>query len=222
MPWLGWRPLTTPSPPCRPVGGAGRLVVVSGEAGIGKTLLTRFVADLDAAVAWGTCWDGTGAGVLAVDPGDPGAGEARPDIASAARRRSSPWSCPIRTFDPYGSQPPMTTPGWPCSTRSAIARPRRQSGPVVVVLDDLQWADHSTLDLLRYLTRMPVPGPVLLVGAHRTGEPDGAGPAALATLAALGEPVPLAGLPADDVQRPGRRDRGSRSCDRMDRRGAPP
>jgi predicted ATPase len=38
--------------------GSGRAVIVSGEAGIGKTaLVTRFTRDLDARVLWGTCDD---------------------------------------------------------------------------------------------------------------------------------------------------------------------
>ena len=41
--------------------------------------------------------------------------------------------------------------------------------PVMVVLDDLQWADRPTLQLLRHLAGLPL-GRVLLVGVHRDSE----------------------------------------------------
>ena len=41
--------------------------------------------------------------------------------------------------------------------------------PVIVILDDLQWADRPTLQLLRHLAGLPL-GRVLLVGAHRDTE----------------------------------------------------
>lgn len=40
-------------------------------------------------------------------------------------------------------------------------------GTVVVVLDDLQWADRPSLQLLRQLVSLPVEGPVMLVGSVR-------------------------------------------------------
>ena len=40
----------------------------------------------------------------------------------------------------------------------------------MVVLDDLQWADDSTLELLRFLVRRPRPVPLVLVGAYRPDE----------------------------------------------------
>jgi tetratricopeptide (TPR) repeat protein len=43
-------------------------------------------------------------------------------------------------------------------------------GPVVLVLDDLQWADASTLVTLRHLARVLVGHRLLLVAAYRTGE----------------------------------------------------
>lgn len=47
--------------------------------------------------------------------------------------------------------------------------------PVLVVLDDLQWADHSSLLLLRHLLDAPVEHPLLLVVTLRDGEVEGAG-----------------------------------------------
>jgi len=54
----------------------------------------------------------------------------------------------------------------------AIARRR----PVLLVLDDLQWAEHSSLRLLRHVVDNPPDGPVLLVLTLRDGEVEGMGP----------------------------------------------
>ncbi len=44
------------------------------------------------------------------------------------------------------------------------------AAPVLLVLDDLQWADRPTLLLLRHLARSARPGRVLLLGAYRATE----------------------------------------------------
>jgi hypothetical protein len=54
----------------------------------------------------------------------------------------------------------------------AVARRR----PVLLVLDDLQWAEHSSLRLLRHLVDNPPDGPMLLVLTLRDGEVEGMGP----------------------------------------------
>ena len=70
---------------------------------------------------------------------------------------------------------------------------------VVVILDDLQWADESTVDLLRFAARQPQQGALLLVGAYRPHEPPPGVNAALAELASTAELVPLRGLSAGEV-----------------------
>jgi DNA-binding SARP family transcriptional activator len=45
-----------------------------------------------------------------------------------------------------------------------------RSAPVVLLIDDLQWADSSTLALLRYLMREPDQAPLLIVVACRESE----------------------------------------------------
>jgi DNA-binding NarL/FixJ family response regulator len=51
----------------------------------------------------------------------------------------------------------------------ALARPR----PLVVVLDDIHWADEASLELVAHLLRRPPVGAVLLAGAFRTGQVPG-------------------------------------------------
>jgi predicted ATPase/DNA-binding NarL/FixJ family response regulator len=44
------------------------------------------------------------------------------------------------------------------------------TAPIVLLMDDLQWADSATLDLLMYSARRNHSAPILFVGAYRPGE----------------------------------------------------
>lgn len=46
-----------------------------------------------------------------------------------------------------------------------------EARPVVVVVEDLHWADASSRELFAFLARSLADGAVLLVGTVRTGEP---------------------------------------------------
>ena len=59
-----------------------------------------------------------------------------------------------------------------------------QHQPVVLVLDDLQWADKASLQLLRHLIAADQPMRVLVLGTYRDSELSRSHPL-LETLAAL-------------------------------------
>src|SRR5262245_3495336 len=42
--------------------------------------------------------------------------------------------------------------------------------PLVLILEDLQWSDHSTLDLISYLARQRQAARLMLIGTYRTVE----------------------------------------------------
>jgi hypothetical protein len=76
--------------------------------------------------------------------------------------------------------------------------------PVLLVLDDLQWAERSSLLLLRHLFDTPPRSPMLVAVTLRDGEVEGMGP--LHTLGTFDpgddvERLELAGLPTDAVMR---------------------
>jgi DNA-binding CsgD family transcriptional regulator len=139
-------------------GGSGHLVLVGGEAGVGKTALLR---ELDlrsrgARVLWGWC--------DAVAP-------ARPfgpivDVASVV---GGPLADALaagdrdRVFEAF------------------LAFLRQPTGPpTTVVLEDLHWADEATLDLLRVAGRRAAALPTVLIGTYRSDEAVGDHPLRLA------------------------------------------
>ena len=52
----------------------------------------------------------------------------------------------------------------------------RAEHPLALFLDDLQWLDGATLDLLENILVQPEPQHLLLVGAYRDNEVDAAHP----------------------------------------------
>lgn len=201
-----YRAIAVP-PSGNPLGWA-HLVLVTGEAGIGKTaLLTRFASQIaadGATVVWGTCWDGDQAPAWwpwtqalralldrnhdLVDSATPELAAILPELATTAPATGPPSSATdaavrVRVFDAAGQ---------------FLGHAAAQL-PVVVVLDDLQWADGSSVELLRFLTHQPQLHPLLLVGAYRPYEPPPRLAAALADLATAAELMPLQGLSAAEV-----------------------
>jgi DNA-binding CsgD family transcriptional regulator len=125
--------------------GDGRLVVLGGEAGVGKTaLLERFQRELrDARWSWGAC-DGLFTprplGPL-YDLADQLGGELLELCARGASRDD---------------------------LFRALLRQVSGPGPVnVVVVEDIHWADEATMDLLRFVGRRLRDARVLLVATFR-------------------------------------------------------
>ena len=200
----------------RVANGGTSCVLVGGEPGIGKTRLvgeTAAQAHADGAtVLFGGCDQDAGVAyqpwaraltgyVAALDPvsiraklGSLGAELSRivPSIMSklpdiGVPLLSDPDSDRLRLFESVGQ------------LLAAIAR----DGPVVIVLDDLHWADQPSLLLLRHIARSNIVGGTLIVGTYRDTDLDRAHPLSHAiadlTLAGLLERVPLEGLAREEV-----------------------
>ena len=180
-------------------------MLVTGEAGIGKTaLLTAFASDVaakGAAVVSGTCWDDEqtpawwpwtqALRALLIQRTDLRA-DAPAELASVVPQvvatprigfAGDGETGRLRIFDAVGG---------------LLARAGERA-PVVVLLDDLQWADPSTVDLMRFVARQALPGALVLVGAYRPHELRADIAAGLADLAAAAELVTLQGLKPDEV-----------------------
>jgi DNA-binding CsgD family transcriptional regulator len=159
--------------------GAGRVVLVGGEAGIGKTALVRqFLAQLGqntAEALWGSSPVPSGGQIpyapvveilRAVEKSSPAALERlgpsreslRPILPTAEMALAAPADDPlarIRLLD---------------AIRSLLDDLATARAPLTLVLDDLQWADDATLEVLSYLTYRLRRTPLLLVGIYRSDE----------------------------------------------------
>jgi DNA-binding CsgD family transcriptional regulator len=140
----------------------GRLVLVGGEAGIGKTALVRHLerqaAEQGATVLAGHCYD-----LSATPP-------------------YGPWREVLTRLPPCDGLPalPAVLIGDDEPERGGQAAIFRQvldvfvavaaTRPAIVVLEDLHWADPASLDLLRFLARSLAELPLLLVATYRADE----------------------------------------------------
>jgi DNA-binding CsgD family transcriptional regulator/tetratricopeptide (TPR) repeat protein/type II secretory pathway predicted ATPase ExeA len=132
-------------------GGGGRMVLLAGEAGVGKTaLLRRFHEELHerTQLLWGTC------DALATpeplgpffDVADAVGGQLAALVSSTAR------------------------PHEVATTLIHELNERGRREPQVVVLEDVHWADEASLDVVRLLGRRLDRAQALIVVSYRDGE----------------------------------------------------
>src|SRR6059036_528644 len=200
------------------VGGRGRFFLVVGEAGIGKTRLAeelaREAAERGGVALWGRCWEGEGAPpywpwvqvIRALLQGVP-AEELRPAVGAGA-----PYLVPLvpelgerfRDLPALSTSPRSEHAGFYLFDAVAtLLRSAAQRTPLVLVLDDLQWADAPSLLLLQFLAHELRDVRILLLGTYREVEVRQA-PAVAEILGALGRDghhVPLRGLGEEEVRR---------------------
>ncbi len=175
-----------------------RLVLVEGEEGIGKTRLLHAFRGLawvkGARVAIGRCHRAGGAfcapfhDVLLRLAG-PGLARSHSDRVLGADRALLTRFFPVLgdgvpALDPVGSQPVMAQLGGEKEDLAALFRAladvlRRaaRDAPIVLAIEDLQWADEGTLRALGSLVRRlapPRPAGVLLLATYRSEDLDDA------------------------------------------------
>jgi DNA-binding SARP family transcriptional activator len=195
----------------------GRLVVLEGEAGIGKTRLAEeFAAHAMAAGATtigGRCYDGESG--LAYQPLVEGLRAALTGQADSTWLKGvpTPWLAEASRLLPelldlrpgLEPAPPLDSPGaqsrFLAGLSQVVLAALRAPVPGVLVLDDLHWADEASLDVLTYLVRRLAGQPVCVVvtwrseqvqGGHRlrrlAAEAQHAGSATVLRLARLSQP----------------------------------
>lgn len=175
----------------------GRMVLVSGEPGIGKTgLLRRFAELAGVPVVWGCCPE-----QVAVPPLWPWEQVLRA-VRTHCPERLVPG--PVAELLDGDTQRPATdldVAGAALRRFEAIGQYLIEGPePLVVVLDDVHWADHASLQLLSYLATAITASRLLVVGSYRRHE-SGALNETLAALArAEALRIELGGLDVEDIQ----------------------
>jgi ABC-type branched-subunit amino acid transport system substrate-binding protein/streptogramin lyase/tetratricopeptide (TPR) repeat protein len=199
--------------------GHGRLFLISGEPGIGKSRLAdelaRHAEELGADVLVGRCWEAGGAPafwpwVHAIRTRVRGSdretlrsqlGAGGPDLAQIIPE--------LRELFPDLPRPPSVDPeGARFRLFDAIAsflRNTAQAKPLVLVLDDLHAADEPSLLLLQFVARELGESRLLVLAAYRDVDPALTDPLATTVSDLAREPVtralPLTGLVRPDVAR---------------------
>jgi hypothetical protein len=199
--------------------GRGGLVLLAGETGIGKSRLAAELAVRAtrerATVLWGRCFDtdwvppyapfvqvletiacGPDGNGLRLDLGDAGAVVAQ--LVPGVRRllQDGPPAAPLQPDEERFRL-------MDAAAQLLVARSAR--APVLVCLDDLQWADRGTIDLTRHLARLAAGHRLLVVGTFRDVDIDPSHPLARAFGALRAETacelVELKGRSTDSVGR---------------------
>ncbi|MBI4219192.1 MAG: AAA family ATPase [Chloroflexi bacterium] len=165
----------------RAVAGHGRVVLLAGEPGIGKTRIANEFAEIagwrGARIAWGRCYEGGGA-----PPYWPWIQVLRGLIRSIQNRdiasRLGAGAAYLAELIPEIREQP-TSPALPAMDSPESARFRlfdsvvslltvaTEKAPVLATLDDIHWADESSLQLLEFVGQQIGDIPVILIGTYR-------------------------------------------------------
>lgn len=201
-------------------GGAGRVFLIAGEPGIGKTRLLDEVARHGLAagvsVAWGRGWEGGGAPVYwpwiqifrTLLPGGvtpqlvaqlgSGAGYLAQLVPELGTHLGAPLDVPVgATLDSAQARFPLF------DATARLLRGLAARRAQVLLFDDLHTADDATLLLLKFVAAEVQGAPLLIVGAYREVEGHAHPQRAqiLQGIARCGHRIPLVGWPAGDVAR---------------------
>lgn len=195
--------------------GDRQLVLITGEAGLGKTRLAAEFAieafESGAVVVYGRCDEELAVpylpwvealGHLVEHLGD----EALSSLGNTARAQLERLLPSLRErdeplhSDERGSGDQYALFG---AVTALVGRVVRDAPPLVLVLDDLHWADLGTLQLLRHLTTSLPQAPLLIVGTYRETDLGAADPLTETSARLHREPgvhrLPLSGLSDDET-----------------------
>ena len=158
--------------------GSPRLLLIRGEAGIGKSRLAEELTDwcrLHGVTAIATrCYPGEGRLAYA-----PIAAWLKTDaIKPTLMKLDAPWLTDVARLRPelLSTRPEVVAPVGPLEAWQrlrffdALVHAFQSAAPIVLVLDDLQWTDAETVEWLQYFLRSASGTASLVVGTVRAEE----------------------------------------------------
>jgi tetratricopeptide (TPR) repeat protein len=219
--------------------GRGRLFMVAGDPGVGKTALADAIgAEAVAAgaiVLWGRAWEGGGAPsywpwlrILRRLATERDVGAALAALGPEATTRLTHLIPGLARAPEHlaaaGEEAGAGDPGESDAARfqlfdaiTSLLRAAAAQGPIVLILDDLHGADHPSLLLLGFLAVHVRDSPILVIGTYREAEArlDPQLAATLGDIIRHGQRLPLRGLRERDVGEVVARVAGRRPPDRV-------
>ena len=128
-------------------GGTGHTLLLCGEAGVGKTSVLRQAVEEHPAISvwWGAC------------------------DALETPHPLAPLRDIARSVD-AGFRPLLESPSSRGDLFEAVLESLRAAGPTLMVIEDVHWADQSTLDLIKFIGRRVDRLPVMLAVTFRDDE----------------------------------------------------
>ncbi|WP_405476815.1 ATP-binding protein [Streptomyces sp. NBC_00009] len=177
---------------CGDAASSGSLVVFRGEAGIGKTALLEEVRRI--AVGRATVWSARGGETVTSVPFNVVRQLLQPALLALsqeeAREYFGDWyeiaGPALGIAEPGGRQ--ADPQGVRDGLVAAVSRLARLHWPLVLLVDDAQWADEETLHWLAAFAERLDDLPVLVVVAHRDGEATAASTGHLEAVGAAARP----------------------------------
>jgi class 3 adenylate cyclase/tetratricopeptide (TPR) repeat protein len=162
--------------------GSGQLLLVSGEAGIGKSRLVSELADLatraSAKVLWGRCYEGEA--LPAFWPWvEVMRALAEGSVGKTLRDALGPSAAFLAQIVPEIKEivpeppPVLDVEAARFHLYDAVTRlllHLAEESPMVLILEDLHWADAASLQLLTFLAPRLMEASILLVGTYRPVE----------------------------------------------------
>lgn len=170
--------------------GHRQLGLISGEAGIGKSALveafiSKVAPQTDCWIGYGQCIDSYGAGEaylpLLEALGRLGRGPEGPSVVSALKHYAPSWleHLPgLVAVEECGARRHLSGPTTPARMLRELAEALEcltVERPLVLVLEDLHWSDHSTLQWLSYMIRRRDVARLLILGTYRPQDVSASG-----------------------------------------------